>query len=82
VLVNGFKACKRVPSEQEREKSLHYFPPETLLSRNYVESEKNDVWGIGCIVLQMELNKQLKNSALHPYNRKAVSFGNEGREMV
>lgn len=52
-LINWYSASKKPLTEQEKKKNFYYFPPEILLSRNYYESPKNDVWGIGCITLQL-----------------------------
>lgn len=40
-----------------------------LLSSNYYNSFKNDVWAIGCITLQLFSSKSIKLSKYHPYNK-------------
>ena len=41
-----------------------------LLSRTNYDSMKNDIWGIGCIALELLTNYDHKNNAYHPYNKE------------
>jgi serine/threonine protein kinase len=73
VLLNNFKSSKHPLSETEKSLYLYYFPPETLLSRNNMSSEKNDIWSIGCVTLQMLVPKSIKLSKYHPYNKNITA---------
>lgn len=44
-----------------------------LLSNNFYNSEKNDIWAIGCLTLQMLSQKSVKFNPFHPYNKHTRS---------
>jgi len=67
--VNYFKASKLPPSKNDKNIFLYYYPPEMILNEDRFYSQKNDIWAIGCITLQLLVQKSIKLSKYHPYNR-------------
>lgn len=68
VWINPFTASQKPPTEKEKNLYTYYFPPETLLAKERVIQSRNDVWGIGCITLQLITQKSVRLCPYHPYN--------------
>lgn len=82
VQVNWLESSKSAIFEQEKKRHFYFFPPEALLSRNYLDSAMNDVWAIGCMALQLQLEGTVRYSSFHPYNRDTRGWMSESGDIL